>query len=105
LKNKPPIQPANSELNNLLTEKENLLAVIQEKVKIIQQLEVRLKKQVPQAVIKEVDSGEIIQSLKDKLAKKEEKTKYLHLIYLLLLGMSILVSLARLVKKRRLKEH
>ena len=106
LKNKPPIQPANSELNNLLTEKENLLATIQEKVKIIQQLEVRLKEQ-PKEVIKEVENGEVIQGLKAELSKEQQSFRNLSYYSWFISGVSIvlLVSWIRLLQKKKLKKH
>ncbi|CAG8730111.1 543_t:CDS:2, partial [Ambispora leptoticha] len=85
LKNKPPVQPE----NNPFTEKESLLTIIREKEKIIQQLEVKLQEQ-PKEIIKEVESGEIIQGLKNKLISKEQTIKQLHLFYLLWLGISVL---------------
>ena len=95
LKDKPPVQPTDSE-------KEAWLTILQEKEKFIQELKTELQAQ-PKEVIKEVENLTTIQELKTRLAKQEKKIEQLHLVYLALLGLSFAVSVG-LARKGGLKK-
>ncbi|KLL01923.1 MAG: hypothetical protein MRERV_94c005, partial [Mycoplasmataceae bacterium RV_VA103A] len=94
LKDKPPLVGNKQEV-------ERLLGVITEKEQIIKELEIKLQAQ-PREVM--VESGEVAK-LKNKLGQQENKIKQLHIIYLILLGVSALVGVGavRLAGKKRLK--
>ncbi|CAG8649463.1 17463_t:CDS:1 [Cetraspora pellucida] len=90
LKDKPPMVD-NSEV-------ERLLGVIEEKEVIIRELQTK----EPQII--EVESGEV-KELREMLVKQEQKIKRLHVIYLLLLGMSVIFSLAMISKKKNRRKY
>ncbi|CAG8553059.1 2883_t:CDS:2, partial [Cetraspora pellucida] len=94
LKDKPPLVGNKQEV-------ERLSGVITEKEQIIKELEIKLQAQ-PREVM--VESGETAK-LKNKLGQQENKIKQLHIIYLILLGASVLVGVGavRLAGKKRLK--
>ena len=116
LRDKPPVSPVNNfdksdnspkqEPNNFL--KEGLLKTIQQQKEIITELQTQLKNQSPQIVVKEmpVENLTAIQQLKKELKSKERNIKQLHLIYLLILGVSVLVlaSLTLIKKARKTKK-
>ena len=95
MKDKPPVvpvnkpdksennSPANSELNNLLTEKADLLNTIQEQEQTIQRLEAKIKEipVKPKEIIKEVPVENLatIQRLENELSR--EKLKFIQLTY------------------------
>ena len=91
LKDKPPIQNT--------TEIARLLEVVAEKEQIIKELEAKLVPNVPQVV----ENGEIIQSLKNNLVRQERKIERLHVIYLVLLAISMIVGVGAASRKGRLK--
>jgi len=74
---------------------------------VIRGLEGKLKEQAPKKVIKEVENGEIIQSLKEELSKEQQSLRNLHYYSWLISGVSIilLANLVRVMKKRRLKQN
>jgi hypothetical protein len=126
LSNKPPLQPLNnsnkSEIvqptqapNNFLTEtqsivgdqKEELLKTIRQQKTTIQELQSQLSQissPEPQTIVKEVpvENLVMIKQLQAQLKSKEQSITQLHLVYLLLLGVSILflTYLARVIKKK-----
>ncbi len=114
LRDKPPVSPVNNfdksdnspnqEPNNFL--KEELLKKIQQNKEIITELQTQLKNQSPQIIVKEmpVENLTAIQQLKKELKSKERNIKQLHLIYLLILGVSVLASLTLIKKVRRAKK-
>lgn len=93
LKDKPPIVGDSSEV-------ERLLGIIEDKEQIIKELEIKLQAQ-PQEIM--VESGEIAK-LKNKLGQQEKRIERLHIIYLVLLAISMMVGVgAKLAGKKRLK--
>jgi hypothetical protein len=117
LRNKPPLQSLNNlnksdnsptqTPNNFLTDQEELLNTIQQQKETIQELQSQLSSissQEPPIIVKEipVENLATIKQLQAQLKSKERSINQLHLVYLFLLGVSILflTYLARVIKKK-----
>ena len=120
LRNKPPVQPANSpnkseknpELDIFLTEKAQLLNTIQQKEAVIRQLKIKLQQATNQPpkikqIIKEipVENLTVIQGLQTELRNKDKSLIQLRYYSMLISGISVLllICLARLLKKKNKK--
>jgi hypothetical protein len=88
-------------------EKEEMLSAIQQQKETIQQLQSQLTQTnspEPQIIVKEIPMENLttIQQLQTKLKNKEQTITQLHLVYLLILGVSVLLLTytARIIKKK-----